>query len=70
LSQQILSSFDRVVLLFDMFCKSFKSDVLFLDEILNNIFKRRFLIHSNCLYEKFKLDILTITIADNVLDDS
>jgi hypothetical protein len=52
-----------------MLCESFKSDVLFLNEILNKVFERRLLVHSNCLYEKLKLDFLTITFAENVLDD-
>jgi hypothetical protein len=52
-----------------MLYESFKNDVLFIDEILNSIFKQRFLIHSNCLYEKLKLNVLMITIADNMLND-
>jgi hypothetical protein len=53
-----------------MLCESFKRDVLFFDKILNSIFERRLLIHLNCLYEKFKFDILTITIINYVLNDS
>ena len=70
LNLQIICSFDRIILLLDMLCESLKWDSLFFNEVLNNIFDWRFLIHSKSLYEQLKFSVLSITSIDNVFNDS